>query len=439
MVSPGREEDRLISQDMDIVEVKGREILDSRGNPTVEVEIGLACGGSGRAAVPSGASTGEFEALELRDGGPRHGGKGVTDAVRNVNSEIAPKMMGMNASRQYDIDHFLIDLDGTSDKSRLGANAILGVSLASARAACDSLGLHLFEYLGGIRASVLPLPMMNILNGGAHAANNLDIQEFMILPWGATSFRDALSMGVEVYHTLRDVLKTEGKDTGLGDEGGFAPDLANSGEALEVIVEAIRKAGYEPGEDIALAMDVASSELYKDGGYHFPGEGRQFNASDLVDYYEKLTNDFPIVVIEDGMAQEDWDGWSLMTKRLGDRIRLIGDDIFVTNVERLRLGIERNVANAILIKLNQIGTLSETLDVMLVADRAGYLNVVSHRSGETEDTTIADLAVATNCGLIKTGAPGRTDRVCKYNQLLRIEEHLGAGGDFLGRRALEGC
>jgi enolase len=423
----------------EIISVRAREILDSRGNPTIEAEVETADGGLGRAEVPSGSSTGEFEAHELRDGGGRYGGKGVLNAVRNVNDEIAPKIIGMDARRQYDLDRFMIDLDGTKDKSRLGANAILAVSLAAARAACDSLGLHLFEYLGGLRAKVLPLPMMNILNGGVQADNNLDVQEFMIMPCGASTFSQALCMGSEVYHALHEVLKGKRLDTGLGDEGGFAPDLANDREALEVIVEAIKEAGYEPGRDVVLAMDIASSELYRDGMYYFPGQGKEFTTARLVDHYEQLVNDFPIAVIEDGMAQDDWDGWLFMTKRLVNRIRLIGDDLFVTNVERLELGIEKGVANAILIKLNQIGTLSETLGVMRVANRAGYLNVISHRSGETEDTTIADLAVGTNSGLIKTGAPARTDRVCKYNQLLRIEEYLGAAADFLGPKALEGC
>lgn len=424
---------------IEITEVKARQILDSRGNPTVEADVRLRGGAFGRAEVPSGASTGEFEALELRDGGPRYGGKGVLDAVRNVNGEIGPKIAGMDASRQYDIDCFLIDLDGTHDKSRLGANAILAVSMAVAKASANAFGLHLFEYLGGLRAKVLPVPMMNILNGGVHADNNVDVQEFMILPWGAESFREALRVGTEVYHALRGVLKKKGLETGLGDEGGFAPNLANVGEALEVIIEAIESAGYEPAKDVALAMDVASSELYRDGEYHFSGEDKQFDASQLVDYYEELVSEFPIVSIEDGMSQEDWEGWALLTKRLGDRVRLVGDDVFVTNAERLRRGIEEDVANAILIKLNQIGTVSETLEVMRLANNAGYLNVVSHRSGETEDTTIADLAVATNSGLIKTGAPARTDRVCKYNQLLRIEEYLGSGAVSLGPGVMKGC
>ncbi len=420
----------------EIKAVRAREILDSRGNPTVEAEV-LGAWGVGRAAVPSGASTGTLEALELRDGGERYGGKGVLEAVRNVNEEIAPRLLGMEVSAQEEIDRTLIELDGTEDKSRLGANAILSVSLAAARAAALERGRSLYAYLGGSEAVLLPLPMMNILNGGAHADNNVDIQEFMVLPWGTDSFREALRMGAEVYHSLRGVLKKRGLSTGIGDEGGFAPSLENNRAALEVIVEAIGAAGYRPGEDVALAVDVAASELFEEGRYLFSGEGREMDAETLVDYYRGLVEEFPIVLIEDGMAEGDWEGWRLLTARLGDRVRLVGDDIFVTNLRILKRGIEEGVANAILIKLNQIGTLTETLEVMDHALRSGYARVVSHRSGETEDTTIADLAVATGCGLIKTGAPARTDRVCKYNQLLRIEEELGDAARFPGRDALE--
>ena len=421
---------------MEIVRVDAREILDSRGNPTVEVDVYLAGGAVGSAAVPSGASTGAFEALELRDGDERYAGKGVRTAVRNVAEEIAPKLVGMDASRQYEVDAMLIRLDGTEDKSRHGANAILAVSLAVARAAAATMCAPLFAYLGGVQAHVLPVPMMNILNGGAHADNNVDIQEFMILPWGMDSFAEALRAGTEVYHALRGVLKQRGLSTGIGDEGGFAPSLENNRAALEVIMEAISAAGYKPGEDVVLALDVAASEFYKEGRYVFAGEGRELEAAEIVEYYRGLVDDFPVVSIEDGMAEEDWEGWSLLTAGLGDRTRLVGDDLFVTNIARLRRGIEDGVANAILIKLNQIGTLSETLDVMLAAREAGYACVVSHRSGETEDTTIADLAVATACGLIKTGAPARTDRVCKYNRLLRIEEMLGDAAVYPGPAAL---
>ncbi|NPV60534.1 MAG: phosphopyruvate hydratase [Actinobacteria bacterium] len=421
----------------EIKAIKAREILDSRGNPTVEAEAYGAWGVS-RAAVPSGASTGTLEALELRDGGERYGGKGVLKAVRNVNEEIAPRLLGMEVSAQEDIDRALVELDGTEDKSRLGANAILAVSLAVAKAAAAEKGVPLYAYLGGSGANLLPVPMMNILNGGAHADNNVDIQEFMVLPWGAESFREALRMGAEVYHSLRGVLKKRGLSTAIGDEGGFAPSLENNRAALEVIVEAIGEAGYRPGEDVALALDVAASELFEDGGYAFSGEGRRLEAEALVDYYQGLMEEFPIVSIEDGMAEGDWEGWKLLTSRLGGRVRLVGDDIFVTNIKILKKGVEEGVANAILIKLNQIGTLTETLQVMDYAFHSGYACVVSHRSGETEDTTISDLAVATGCGLIKTGAPARTDRVCKYNQLLRIEEELGEAARFPGREALEG-
>lgn len=423
---------------MKIAGMTAREVLDSRGNPTVEAEVFLEGGAVGRAIVPSGASTGAFEALELRDGDERYGGKGVRRAVENVTGVIAPRLLGMDASRQQEIDGLLLELDGSEDKSRLGANAILSVSLAVAKAAAAACGLPLFRYLGGAAACVLPVPMMNILNGGAHADNNVDIQEFMVVPWGMESFREALRAGAEVYHALRGVLKKMGLRVGIGDEGGFAPDLESNRAALEAIVEAIRAAGYEPGKDVALAVDVAASELFRDGKYVFAGEGREFAPGELVDYYRQLVEDFPVALIEDGMSEEDWEGWALLTTRLGARLPLVGDDVFVTNPGRLRRGIEEGVANAILIKLNQIGTLSETLEVMRQARHAGYLCVVSHRSGETEDTTIADLAVATNCGLIKTGAPARTDRVSKYNRLLRIEEMLGGAALYPGAAALRG-
>jgi enolase len=419
-----------------ITAVKAREILDSRGNPTVEVDVYLEGGFRGRAAIPSGASTGSREALELRDGNDRYGGRGVLRAVENVNREMAPELVGREALDQAAIDALLVSLDGTRDKSRLGANAILGVSLAVAKAAALSLGLPLYRYLGGADARLLPVPMMNILNGGKHADNNVDIQEFMVLPWGFPDFREALRAGVEVYHALKKVLKKRGLSTSVGDEGGFAPDLGSNREALEVIVEAVEEAGYRPGDEVALALDVAASELYEGGVYRFAGEGRELDAGSLVDYYEELLRDFPIVSLEDGMAEDDWEGWALLTSRLGSRVRLVGDDVFVTNPELLKKGIEEGVANAILIKLNQIGTLTETLEVMRMAQSAGYLRIISHRSGETEDTTIADLAVATGCGLIKTGAPARTDRVCKYNRLLRIQEDLGEAALFPGRGAL---
>jgi len=418
-----------------IEKVIAREVLDSRGNPTVEAELRGGWGVS-RAAVPSGASTGAFEVLELRDGGGRYGGKGVLTAVRNVNQEIAPRVEGMDAGAQEDIDACMTELDGTEDKSRLGANAILAVSMAAARAAAAARSLPLYAYLGGEDAVVLPVPMMNILNGGAHADNNVDIQEFMIVPWGTGSFRDALRVGAEVYHSLRGVLKAKGLPTCIGDEGGFAPSLDSNRAALELIVKAVEAAGYKPGEEVALALDVAATELYEDGKYVFAGEGKEFDAAGLTDYYQRLMDDFPVVSIEDGKSEEDWDGWALVTSRLGDRVRLVGDDVFVTNPSRLKRGIESGVANAILIKLNQIGTVTETLEVMRMARDEGYLCVVSHRSGETEDTFISDLAVATNCGLIKTGAPARTDRVCKYNQLLRIEEDLGSRALFPGHSAL---
>ena len=418
-----------------IADVYAREILDSRGNPTLEVEALLESGVTGRAAVPSGASTGEREALELRDGDPsRYLGKGVLTAVENVNSRIADQIIGMDATDQAGVDARMIELDGTEFKSTLGANAILGVSLAVARAAAESLGLPLYRYIGGANARELPLPMMNILNGGAHADNNVDIQEFMIMPVGAPNFSTALRMGAEVFHALKGVLKKKGYNTAVGDEGGFAPNLGSNEEALQVIMEAIDKAGYRPGDDILFALDVASSELFKDGKYVPENEkSPQKSADQLIDFYEDLVNRYPIISIEDGMAENDWDGWKKLTDRLGKRIQLVGDDLFVTNAKTLQQGIDMGVANSILVKLNQIGTLTETLDAIETAKRAGYTAVVSHRSGETEDTTLADLAVAVNAGQIKTGSLCRTDRVCKYNQLLRIEDELGTTSRFKGK------
>lgn len=418
-----------------IAEVYAREILDSRGNPTLEVEALLESGVAARAAVPSGASTGEREALELRDGdAARYLGKGVLTAVENVNSRIADQIIGMDATDQAALDARMIELDGTEYKSNLGANAILGVSLAVAKAAAESLGLPLYRYIGGTNARELPVPMMNILNGGAHADNNVDIQEFMIMPVGASNFSTALRVGAEVFHALKSVLKKKGYSTAVGDEGGFAPNLGSNEEALQVIMEAIETAGYRPGDDVFLALDVASSELFKDGRYVLENEKSPKKTADqLIDFYEDLINRYPIISIEDGMAENDWDGWKKLTDRLGGRIQLVGDDLFVTNARTLRQGIEMGVANSILIKLNQIGTLSETLDAIETAKRAGYTAVVSHRSGETEDTTLADLAVAVNAGQIKTGSLCRTDRVCKYNQLLRIEDELGDVARFRGR------
>ncbi len=416
-----------------IVECYAREILDSRGNPTVEVEVVLDNGVVSRAAVPSGASTGQFEAVELRDGdSKRYLGKGVETAVENVNSLIANEIVGMDAGAQVAIDEMLINLDGTPNKSRLGANATLGVSLAIAKAAAASAGIPLYQYLGGVSARVLPVPMMNILNGGKHADNNVDIQEFMVMPVGASSWREALRMGAEVFHALRKVLQKQGLSTGVGDEGGFAPDLASNEAALQAIMQAIELAGFLPGEDIALALDPAATEFFEDGVYVLAGEGRKLTSAEMVDFYADLIDRFPIVSIEDGLAEEDWDGWRLMTKRLGHRVQLVGDDIFVTNTERLAQGIETKAANSVLIKLNQIGTLTETLEAIEMAKRAGFTAVVSHRSGETEDTTIADLVVAVNAGQIKTGAPSRGERVAKYNQLLRIEEQLGAAASYPG-------
>ena len=416
-----------------IIETYAREILDSRGNPTVEVEVFLEDGTIGHAAVPSGASTGAFEACELRDGDKaRYGGKGVLKAVENVNSIIGPAIQGFDATEQAAIDKLMISLDGTDNKSKLGANAILGVSMAVARAAAKSLDLPLYQYLGGFNAKELPVPMMNILNGGAHADNNVDIQEFMIMPVGAESFTEALRSCAEVYHTLKTVLKGKGLSTGVGDEGGFAPTLESNEEALEVICEAIKAAGYEPGKDFKLAIDAASSEFYKDGKYDLAGEGKIKTAEEMVDFYEYLVGKYPIVSIEDGLAEEDWDGWKVLTDRLGKKVQLVGDDLFVTNSKRLAKGIDMGVANSILVKVNQIGTLTEAFEAMELAKRSGYTCVVSHRSGETEDAIIADVAVAVNAGQIKTGAPARSERVAKYNQLLRIEENLYETAEYKG-------
>ncbi len=417
-----------------VEQVVGREVLDSRGNPTVEVDVVLESGAQGRAIVPSGASTGKFEAVELRDGGTRFGGKGVLQAVGHVNGQIARAVAGRDALDQRALDEALIDLDGTPDKGRLGANAILGVSLAVAKAAAEESGLPLFRYVGGANAHVLPTPMMNVLNGGVHADNNVDLQEFMIVPVGAASFREGLRWGAETYHHLRRVLHERGLSTAVGDEGGFAPDLPSNEEAVRVLVTAVEAAGYAPGDDIAIAIDAASTELWSGGAYHL--DGRALGPSEMAAYLTDLADRYPIVSIEDGMAEEDWDGWATLTAALGARVQLVGDDVFVTNVERLARGIAQGVANAVLVKVNQIGTLSETLDTVGLAARSGYASVMSHRSGETEDSTIADLAVATNCGQIKTGAPARSDRVAKYNQLLRIEELLGGAARYRGGQAL---
>ncbi|HEC08014.1 MAG TPA: phosphopyruvate hydratase [Acidimicrobiales bacterium] len=418
--------------------VLAREVLDSRGNPTVEVEVGLESGAVGRAIVPSGASTGRFEAVELRDGGDRFGGKGVLTAVAHVNGEIADAVEGLEALDQRGLDLGLVELDGTPNKARLGANAILGVSLAVARAGADELGLPLYRYVGGVNAHTLPVPMMNVINGGEHADNNIDFQEFMLMPVGAASFSEALRWGAQTYHVLKGVLHERGLSTSIGDEGGFAPNLDSNEEALELLVEAIGRAGLEPGTQMALAMDTASSEFYRDGGYVLSGEGRTLDAAGMVDLLADLVDRYPIVSVEDGLDEEDWAGWQLLTERLSGRVQLVGDDIFVTNSERLQRGIDEGVANSILIKVNQIGTLTETLDTVGLATRHAYTNVISHRSGETEDTTIADLAVAVNCGQIKTGAPARSDRVAKYNQLLRIEAQLGEAAVFPGIGALAG-
>jgi enolase len=416
-----------------IDKVHARQILDSRGNPTVEVEIVLRSGAAGRAAVPSGASTGEFEATELRDGGDAYGGKGVNKAVGNVNAEVAEAVRGRDASDQAGLDRALVELDGTPNKSRLGANAILGVSLAAAHAAAAEEGQPLWRYLGGEAAHVLPVPMMNVLNGGAHADNSVDFQEFMVVPTGAASFSEGLRMGTEVFHALKKTLHDRGLGGGVGDEGGFAPNLGSNEEALQILVVGIEAAGYRPGDDVAIALDPATSELFSDGAYVLEHEDRTLSADELAAYWAELAGRYPILSIEDGMDEEDWAGWKTLTDRLGDRLQLVGDDLFVTNTERLRRGIESGVANSILIKVNQIGTLTETLDAVSTAREAGYTAVMSHRSGETEDVTIADLAVATGCGQIKTGAPSRSDRVAKYNQLLRIEEQLGADASFPGR------
>ena len=422
-----------------ITAVMAREILDSRGNPTIEAEVATAAGGLGKAAVPSGASTGKFEALELRDGDDRYGGKGVRRALGAVRGEIAPALLGADVLDQRAVDALLIDLDGTETKSRLGANAILGVSLAAAAAGASELHLPLFRYVGGPDAHLLPVPLMNVLNGGVHADNNLDVQEFMIVPLGAPSFSEALRMGAEVYQALKTVLKSRGLTTAIGDEGGFAPNLESNESALRLLVEAIERAGYEPGAEIGLALDVASSELFVDGAYRMPGEGLTGDASALADLYASWLDAYPIVSIEDPLDEEDWEGWRLLTSRLGGRCQVVGDDVFVTNTERLARGIELGVANALLVKVNQIGTLTETAAAVRLATRASYAAVMSHRSGETEDATISDLAVAWNTGQIKTGAPARSDRVAKYNQLLRIEERLGDGARFAGAGAFERC
>ena len=413
-----------------IANILGREVLDSRGNPTVEVEVLLGSGATGRAMVPSGASTGEHEAVELRDGGNRFLGKGVLQAVANVNNEIREAVIGLNCLDQRELDNKLIALDGTENKSRLGANAILGVSLAVARAASSARNLPLYKSIGGSDANTLPVPMMNVLNGGVHADNNIDLQEFMIMPIGASCFSEGLRWGVETYHTLKSILRAKGLSTAVGDEGGFAPNLANNEEAIEFLVDAITRAGFKPGVDIAIALDPAMSELYKDSRYHMAGENKIFTNDELVAWWVSLVDKYPIVSIEDGMAQDDWGGWASLSSALGKRIQLVGDDLFVTNTKRLQQGIDRKTANSILIKVNQIGTLSETLDAVSLADNNNYTSVMSHRSGETEDSTIADLAVATNCGQIKTGAPARSDRVAKYNQLLRIEQDLGTNAKY---------
>lgn len=419
-----------------IESVVGREILDSRGNPTVEVEVVLESGARGRAAVPSGASTGEHEAVELRDGGGRYLGKGVQTAVGYVNGEIADALNGLDALGQRGVDGLLVSLDGTANKARFGANAILGTSMAVAKAAADELDVPLYRYIGGPNAHVLPVPMMNVINGGVHADNSIDMQEFMIMPVGAPSFREALRWGTETYHTLKKVIHDRGLSTAVGDEGGFAPNLASNEDAIKILIEAIEKAGYRPGDDIAIAMDPAMSELFKDGRYHLAGEGKVLSPDEMVAYWGRLVDTYPIVSLEDGMAEDDWEGWAALSTALRGKVQLVGDDLFVTNVARLRLGIDRKVANSVLVKVNQIGSLSETLDTVELATQNSYTSVMSHRSGETEDATIADLAVATNCGQIKTGAPARSDRVAKYNQLLRIEEQLGESAEFRGRSAL---
>ena len=423
---------------MSIIEgIIGREILDSRGNPTVEVEIVLDSGATGRAAVPSGASTGAFEAVELRDGdADRYHGKGVSGAVGHVNGEIADAVLGTDALDQRDLDRMLLDIDGTDNLARLGANAVLGVSMAVAKAAADELELPLYRYVGGANACVLPVPMLNVINGGEHADNNVDVQEFMLMPVGAASFSEALRWGVETYHTLKRVLHDRGMSTALGDEGGFAPNLGSNEEAVQLLVEAIELSGRVPGEEIAIALDAASTEFFREGQYVLAGEGRALSPTEFADYLVDLCDRYPIVSIEDGMSEEDWDGWADLTAKLGSRVQLVGDDLFVTNSDRLGRGIQAGVANSILVKVNQIGTLTQTLEAVELATRSGYTSVMSHRSGETEDVTIADLAIATNCGQIKTGAPARSDRVAKYNQLLRIEEHLGESAVYRGSAAL---
>ncbi|MGX1196501.1 phosphopyruvate hydratase [Parvibaculum sp. MBR-TMA-1.3b-4.2] len=421
-----------------IIDIIGREILDSRGNPTVEVDVLLDDGALGRAAVPSGASTGAHEAVELRDGGERYKGKGVQQAVDAVNGEIFDAIGGMDAGEQIQIDRIMCELDGTENKSRLGANAILGVSLAMAKAEAASLGQHLFRYLGGPSARILPVPMMNIVNGGEHADNPIDIQEFMIMPVAAASIADAVRMGSEVFHTLKSELKSAGHNTNVGDEGGFAPNLSSTDEAIGFIMKAIEKAGYKPGEDIYLALDAASTEFFENGVYNLKGEGKKLDAAGMVDYYVDLVSRYPIISIEDGMAEDDWDGWKALTDAMGERVQLVGDDLFVTNKKRLKDGIDRGVANSILVKVNQIGSLTETLESVEMAQRAHYTAVMSHRSGETEDATIADLAVATNCGQIKTGSLARSDRLAKYNQLIRIEEALGPAAEYAGTSVLKG-
>lgn len=419
-----------------ITDVYAREVLDSRGNPTVEVEVRLESGVLGRAIVPSGASTGAYEAVELRDGDKsRYLGKGVLKAVENVNTIIAPEIIGYDALDQVEIDHKMIELDGTPNKAKLGANAILAVSMAVARAAADALDVPLYTYLGGFNAKTLPVPMMNIVNGGEHADNNIDVQEFMVLPIGAATFSEALRMGTEIFHALKGVLKAKGLNTAVGDEGGFAPNLGSNEEALSTIMEAIEKAGYKAGVDVFLGMDVASTEFFKDGKYHLSGEGKSFTPAEFVDLLASWVEKYPIVSIEDGCSEDDWAGWKLLTEKLGDKVQLVGDDLFVTNTERLSDGIKQGVGNSILVKVNQIGSLTETFDAIEMAKRAGYTAVISHRSGESEDSTIADIAVATNAGQIKTGAPSRTDRVAKYNQLLRIEDRLGSTAKYGGKEA----
>lgn len=419
-----------------ITDVYAREVLDSRGNPTVEVEITTESGGFGSTLVPSGASTGEYEAVELRDGdNSRYLGKGVEKAVHHVNEVIAPELIGLDVTRQNIIDAVLLELDGTENKSKLGANAILGVSMAAAHAASSYLDQPLYNYLGGFNANTLPTPMMNILNGGEHADNNVDIQEFMIMPVAAPTFKEALRVGTEIFHSLKKVLADKGLNTAVGDEGGFAPDLSSNEEALQTIIEAIEQAGYKPGEEVKLAMDVAASEMYEDGKYHLKGEGVERTSEEMVDWYEEMINKYPIISIEDGLDENDWDGFKVLTDRIGDRVQLVGDDLFVTNTAKLAEGIEKGIGNSILIKVNQIGTLTETFEAIEMAKRAGYTAVISHRSGETEDATIADIAVATNAGQIKTGAPSRTDRVAKYNQLLRIEDELAGVGGYAGETA----